>query len=425
MHNKMSHKIFSLVILFAIGISSFAQDILFNKNSVSEIKIYFDNPNWDSFLDSVKAVKGKERLPASIVINGNKLDSIGIRFKGNSSYNKFYKKNPLNIKLDAFVKQKYNGMDKLFLSNIFKDPSAIREVLAYEIAREFMIAPEAGFAEVYINDSLLGLYTCVEPIDKEFIKKHFGIKKNPFFKCDRNFNIQPHGCRPGIDPTLLLGFDTDSICYMNSYEIKSKHGWKQLLKLLNYLWYNNDSTSEFYKKIEEVLDIESALKMLAFDNLLVNLDSYLGSGHNYYIFQDTLGKFHTLLWDLNESFGTYNYGYQFNKLAETDPLIFSNNKYKPLISVLLNNPKYKTRYFEIYKEMYDFLFEDNFLINRANELNQLIAPYINKDPYFYYSEYDFKNSLRMDYKFHIPGILKLMEDRRIYLNEYFKNNNSN
>ena len=54
-----------------------------------------------------------------------------------------------------------------------------------------MPSARANYANVYINDSLWGLYTNVESINKDFLENHFEHKHNPFFKCNpENLNVQ-------------------------------------------------------------------------------------------------------------------------------------------------------------------------------------------------------------------------------------------
>ena len=86
-------------------------------------------------------------------INGEQFDSVGTRYKGFSSYDKDYAKKPLNIKLD-YIKsnQSYNGIETLKLSNGWRDPSIIREVLGYEIARNYMPASRANLVKLNINN---------------------------------------------------------------------------------------------------------------------------------------------------------------------------------------------------------------------------------------------------------------------------------
>ena len=47
-----------------------------------------------------------------------------------------------------------------------------------------MPAPKANFANVFINDTLWGLYTNVEAINRDFVSTNFGQRKKPFIKCD-------------------------------------------------------------------------------------------------------------------------------------------------------------------------------------------------------------------------------------------------
>ncbi|MBK7338404.1 MAG: CotH kinase family protein [Saprospirales bacterium] len=56
------------------------------------------------------------------------------------------------------------------------------------------------------------------------------------------------------------------------------------------------------------------LWMLAINNVLVNLDSYVGGfAQNYYLYRDSTGIFHPVIWDLNLALG-------FRLLTEKDIL---------------------------------------------------------------------------------------------------------
>ena len=58
--------------------------------------------------------------------------------------------------------------------------------------------------------------------------------------------------------------------------------------------------------LESILDVDRALWMLAFNNVLVNLDSYTGPfRQNYYLIKDDNNRMNTITWDLNESFGGF------------------------------------------------------------------------------------------------------------------------
>ena len=207
------------------------------------------------------------------VINGITYDSVGVRYKGNSSYRANQIKNPLNIKLDYIIDgQEHEDYGTLKLANVYNDPSFVRETLSYEIAREYMPASLANYIKVYINGTYIGLYTSVQDVDKHFLRSNYYSSDNPFFKGEL-VNDTPQNI-----VTVWGYLGADSATYANYYEIESDNGWKDLINFLDVL--NNDSES-----VEDVLNVDRHLWMLAFDNLLVNLDAPINFAHNYYLYQ--------------------------------------------------------------------------------------------------------------------------------------------
>jgi len=61
------------------------------------------------------------------------LGDLGLSFKGNSSLNNPFPKKPLKFDIDQNDPlQEYYNMKALIFNNAFKDPSMVREALAYE-----------------------------------------------------------------------------------------------------------------------------------------------------------------------------------------------------------------------------------------------------------------------------------------------------
>ena len=209
--------------------SSFSQDVF--DIGVRQIEIYFNDPSWDDSLDVYYANDIGERLIAdSIFIDGIKYESIGIKYKGNSSYNINNVKNPMNIKLDEIINgQSINGYNVLKLSNGFKDPTFVREVLSYQMARDYMPAPKATYANVSVDGVLIGLYGCIQSIDDDFTNEHFYERKGPFFKADMT-NVIVSGCPNG--PLGILSYFADTNCYKKAYEIQSADDWTGNLRLV-------------------------------------------------------------------------------------------------------------------------------------------------------------------------------------------------
>ena len=212
--------LFFLLIIF--NYSSFSQSSFYQLDSINDIRIYFYDTDWDAQLDDFYIQGNNNRILADVVINGLAYDSVGIRYKGFSSVSVDRLKNPFNIKLDYIIEdQEYKGIDKLKLSNSYQDPSFLREVLTYEIAADYLPSAKANFANVYINDTLWGLYTNVQTINKDFLNDHFGTKYGPFFKCNPSILDVSTG---GENSNLSNTHGSDSLDYTSFYTIKSDYG---------------------------------------------------------------------------------------------------------------------------------------------------------------------------------------------------------
>jgi len=417
--------VFIVVLLLGFSLTSFSQD-LYDLYSVKEVRIDFKQDNWEEILARLKDKGQKKRVTATLKIDGITYDSVGVRYKGNSSYYSVKRggspKLPFNIKLNHKIKgQKLPGKyNTLKLSNVFRDPSFIRETLAYEVARNYMHASKCNYARLYVNGKYMGLYNSVESVDKAFLNHHFGTRKGELIKCDPldikqaiSNDSRSKKCLPG-DFAALMYQGTDSLCYQNNYELKSDNTWKPLITLTNKLV--NDT-----KDIHKLLDVDECLWMLAFNNVLVNLDSYSGKlSHNYYLYQDTLGVFHPIVWDMNMAFGGFRYSGSSNKPMTNEELIdmslflhYKNDK-RPLISKLLSEDLYRKMYLAHIKTMLKEQFESGTYKSRAQQIQGNIDFYVKSDENKLYDYELFKKNLNESVpvgKQSIIGIAELMDDR--------------
>ena len=100
----------------------------------------------------------------------------------------------------------------------------------------------------------------------------------------------------------VLQYYADTNCYKRAYEMQSSNDWT---KLGNFL----DTLNNYFTHIEDVMDIDRALWMMAFENVIVCLDGPINTiPHNFYLFQDNNGRFSPVLWDMNMAFGVFTNG---------------------------------------------------------------------------------------------------------------------
>ncbi|MBL7827314.1 MAG: CotH kinase family protein [Saprospiraceae bacterium] len=392
---------------------------LFDNKTIGEIRIKVAGKNWSDVLDSMR-IYGGGMLNASATIDGALYEGVGIRFRGDKSYVTGLKRNPFLIKLNMTnPEQNHQGYAALKLSAAVRDPSMVREVLFHEIAAKYMPSSKACYTKLYVNDEYIGVFINVESVEKQMLEANYGTGKGAFFKAgvDYKSDNTPSGCKLNIFGSME---HEDNIeCYKNNFEMNSTSGWSELQELTRLL-------SQGAKEVEKVLDIDRTLWMLALNDVMVNLNSYSGNHSvNYYIFRDGNGKFQPIHWDLNLAFGSYkNTGLgsdlDLKGLQSLDPLLHSDNPYKPLISQLLKDPFYKKIYLAHIRQINEENFLNGSYEKRAQELQGMIVVPFNDDKYKTYSLDDFTQSLKgtVGKRSKIPGIVELMAKRAKYLKNH-------
>ncbi|GAB5419038.1 MAG: hypothetical protein Crog4KO_05460 [Crocinitomicaceae bacterium] len=413
-------KLVCIAALLALAVNVQAQDF-YDMDHIPEVKIYFEETNWDEILDSLYIVGNEARLHANVTIDGEAFLGVGVRYKGYSSYSPSRDKNPFNLDLDySYQWQEYQGYKKIKLSNSIQDPSFLREALSYKIARQYTPASQANFANVYVNDTLIGLYTNVEAVNTDFLEKHFLESGNAFVKCNPE-TVSLNGANSNLE---LLDSDLES--YYDLYDIKSTNSndWHRLYEFIEVL--NNDPSN-----IEALLNVDRALWMHALNYVLVNFDSYVGYAQNYYLYQTSDGRFQPILWDLNMSFASYRLsdasdhwdGFSIDEAKLIDPLQHLNSfsvQERPLIRNLLENDQFKRMYLAHIKTIVEESINSGDYYSWAQQMQNIIENSVLNDTNKFYSDAFFYENLDstvtdfVDY----PGIKDLMEGRATYLINY-------
>lgn len=415
-----------MILFLSITACAFAQlgNDFYSTDKIQEIRIHFADTTWSATLDSLYFQYGDScRLQGDVTVNGKLFRNAGVRYKGFSSWHGDEIKNPYNIDLDYSIPtQNYQGHTKIKLSNVIHDPSFIREVLSYEIARKYMPASRANFARLYVNDSLIGLYTNVESVDKKFVASHYGSQSGSFFKGEPEELEFPFG----ENANLAYSHGTDSTGYIPFYKNESDYGWNELLKMIRVLNTAPDS-------LETVMNIDRTLWMHAFNYSLLNLDSYIGFAQNYYLYQDHNGVFNPIIWDLNMSFGSfresdgsYNFlGLSIPKIKILDPL--QHTKFsispRPLLTNLLNDDTLKRMFIAHIRTITEENFATHSYYERAAELQQGIDAAVQEDPHKFYTYDDFIQNIDTTVRVSstsmlYPGIWDLVEARTTYLKSF-------
>lgn len=374
------------VSFFALPRQSCAQNegnYLFGTPVVHDVYLNFSQAGWwDSLVANYTA---DIYMRAAMVIDGTPYDTIGVKFKGNSSYNNPSQKKSFKVDMDEYVSgQKYDGLKKFNLNNNFKDPTFMREKLMCDFARGMgAYAPRCTYARVYLNNVYWGLYNLVEQVDKTYLSQHFPDNDGNLFKGD-----------PSGD---LRWIDASESSYYTKYELKTnetQNDWSDLVHLIDKI--NNTPVASFRDSLEAEMQTTSALKAWALTNIFVNLDSYVGSGHNYYLYHDSTNfKFHYILWDLNEAFGNFSMNMTPATLKNLSMFWISNPTGRPFYNKMLGNATYKSALVDEFCYMMNY-FNNTLLDPRIDSLKNLIMADVQNDTNKFYTYNDFLTNITSD-----------------------------
>ena len=400
---KLLNFLFTLVLFN----QALAQDF-FDTDQVRIIEITFTQNNWDDILDTYYTAGDEFRLIGSLT-----LDSVGVRYKGNSSYNANNVKNPLNIKLDYIKgKQNIDGRNTLKLSNVFRDPSFVREVISYEIARNYLPASASNYAKVYINGTYIGLYVNDEAVNDAFTESHFFKSTGGLFDGEFTPGATPVGCAGG-SPKILGYLGTNQDCYEQFYVLQKANllDWNDLIAAL-------DTFNNYPNAIDNAIYIDRLLWFLAVNNVLVNLDSPISPPHNFSLYKDGTNRFNIIPWDLNQSFGSFTniagISLITSQLQQLSPWVNATSINYPILTKAFASEQNKKMYIAKMRTILKENFENNYFSDRINSLQTLINSAVQQDVNKFYTNTEFTQNTSSTVQ-NIIGLNELMTQRLSYL----------
>ncbi|MEM1121992.1 MAG: CotH kinase family protein [Bacteroidota bacterium] len=143
----------------------------YNESKIRVIELTFTDDNFWADLTAA----GDNDIMAKVTIDGEAFDSIGVRFKGQTSdFRNNSEKKSFNITMDAFIDgQDVKGYETLNLNSNYEDPSSIREILYNHVGRNYTPGLKTNFAELYINGTYWGPYENVQQPNGEYLEEWF------------------------------------------------------------------------------------------------------------------------------------------------------------------------------------------------------------------------------------------------------------
>ena len=303
---------------------------IFNARIIHEIRFTTFLPNtWDTIVSNYPE---SEYVPVNVNIDGTRLDSVGLRIKGNrlNAFADRPKYESLKLDINEFVSgQKYDGLKKLNLKN----RNLVANHLMYKLTSDNSIPScRTSFAKVYIDEEYIGSYIIIEQIDKTYLKNTFNNKNGNLYKASGK----------GGNLTYL---GTDVTRYYHPYEKKTnktENNYSDLVNLLNFI--NNSSNAEFENNIENHLDFDKFVKALAIEMIGSKADAFYDPGRNYYLYNNPQSsRFEYIVDDFDFTMESADgFDLNFEYLASSDAPFAGS----PLLDQILESNTLKSRYYQ-------------------------------------------------------------------------------
>jgi len=364
------------------------EDEIFNKTMISNVNIELDEADFQDMLDNPLDEEYKE---GTVTYNGNTIDYVGIRVKGNSSLRSVADTDShrysFKLKFDKYVDQNLNGYTKINLNNNYADPSYMREYLTYELLDSMELeTPNYSYVNVSINDEPYGLYLAIENIEEHYLEQYFGNSTGNLYKADT-----------GASLTWTEGMTVEET------GLVLKSGSESNTQLLEFIEALNNGDD-----IESYFDVDKYLRYLAVSTVTANMDSYQGTfNHNYYLYEQD-GKFTFLAWDHNMSIGGMGgQGDEQIEMLIDEPTVGNVENY-PLVEYVLSDDHYKEQYHQYVQETLNLLTD---LESEVDALKSLIGEAVKEDPTAFYSYDEFLANTGDESVDGYPGIVGFMKAR--------------
>jgi hypothetical protein len=330
-------------------------------------------------------------LMCTAILSGDTIDSVGVRLKGNSSYNHPNNKKSMIVDFNEYVSgQKWRGVKKILLNNNWSDPTMIREKITYDLCNDIgIVCPRSTYGNLYLNGSSWGLYSIVEGVDKTFLGNHFPENDGNLFKA-----VDAFGGGPGAPVADLKWYGWTDADYYTHYELKTNeivNDWTDLRELIDTLAYSGTMATG----LPSVINIDDFYSHLAVDIMLVNLDAYVNSARNYYLYHNlTTDKWEWIHWDANMSFGSYAFG--ISGVTTLSATYVSSSSNRPLINKIYGNATLKSEYLNRLCELNRDYLNHAWFDTRIDSIADAIRPHVYADSRKEFSNSQFETNLTSD-----------------------------
>jgi hypothetical protein len=224
-------------------------------------------------------------FPASVTIDGVRIDRVGLRKKGFLG-SRSVDKPSLRIALDKYVAgQAVAQTTDLVLNNSLQDPSYVRQCLAYQtFAAAGLPAPRCSFAHVIVNGHDLGLYVHVEDVGDGLLARHFDDPRGNLYE--------------GTFSDFRDG-------WTETFELETNKAQGDRRDLARAAAALDRPDPDLVDAVSAVIDVDQFLTFWAIEAVVAHRDGYTGNANNFFAYHDpTTDRFVLIPWGADVTFRT-------------------------------------------------------------------------------------------------------------------------
>ena len=213
----------------------------------------------------------------NVTIGGKLFKNVGLRKKGLlGSVNA--QRPSIKINFDKFgTEQEFEGVSLMTLNNNDTDASLVKQHMAYELFRKAGIpAPRCNFARVTVNGEYLGVYSHVESVRKDFLKRHFTKASGNLYEGQ------------------ISDFTEKAAGTFDAKINAKKNDRNDLLKATKALAVPDE---QLFDAVGKVINLNDFYRYWAMEGLIGFNDGYSGNQNNFFIYNDPQsGRFKFIPW---------------------------------------------------------------------------------------------------------------------------------
>ncbi len=263
-------------------------DAFFDDSVLHEIRLDINSRDWQSLKDHYLE---NTYYPCDFKWKDQTIRGIGIRSRGTGSRSGV--KPGLRVDFDRYTGgQTLFGLKSFILRNNTQDASNMRERISMQLFGKLGVpASREAHTKLYVNNVFVGVYTIVESVDKNFLKRHFAEDGGWLYKYDYPGYAYYFEDR-GSDPALYVP---------TPFKPETREDDPRpevVVQMVQTI--NQSSDAVFRTAVAEFVDLQKFIRHIAVEQFLADYDDFLGDFgmNNFYIYRFQNNKvFQLIAWD--------------------------------------------------------------------------------------------------------------------------------